>query len=76
MVLEWSVPVEAGGQRVEVEGQTVWTPTAPTAAATDPGWWESAPALVVGLFVLVVIAGAGAALLRRRTNGSGPVARP
>jgi hypothetical protein len=69
------VPVEVRGQRVDVQAQTVWTPTTPTRTTSDPGWWESAPAVVVGIFVLVVLVGSGAALYLRRTRGSGVVAR-
>jgi hypothetical protein len=76
VLLEWSVPVEADGQRVDVQAQTVWTPTAPTRSPSDPGWWESAPGLVVGAFVLLVLAAIGAALYLRRTKGWGLVARP
>jgi len=70
VLLEWSVPVEAGGQRVDVQAQTVWTPTAAPGRASDPGWWESAPLLVVGIFVLVVLVGVGAAFGFSRREGS------
>jgi hypothetical protein len=73
---EWSVPVEAGGQRVTVSGQTIWSPTTAPGAATEPGWWESAPVVVVAVFVFVVLGGAGVALLRRRTAESGAGATP
>ena len=72
-VFDWVVPLDVGGERVEVSGTLFWDPHSEEAEAAEAAESGGFPAVAVGAGVagLLAVVGAGAFFVRRRPRGPG-----